>query len=77
MGEVRAEDVTVETYKRAECHLCEWTGALLNSYQEANEERLGHMDVHRLEAWLWAAGVAAGVRRLPTRWGRCAAGGGT
>lgn len=41
-----AKDVKVAKYCRAECQLCEWTGQYRNSYQDANEERLQHLEEH-------------------------------
>lgn len=49
MRQVPARAVEVAKYHRAECSLCEWTGNLLDSYQEANSERQAHLEVHRSE----------------------------
>lgn len=53
MAEIRARDVTVATYARAECQLDDWTGPYRppdgrtrTAYATANTDRLHHIEQH-------------------------------
>lgn len=47
---VRGRDVTVDKLWRASCHRpgCDWVGAEHATYQDANAERLIHLNQHIL-----------------------------
>ena len=45
---VRARDVRVDKLHRARCLRCDWIGGEHAAYQEANDERLAHLDQHTL-----------------------------
>lgn len=52
MTAVRAKSVSVEKLFRARCHVpgCGWAGAEHATYQDANDERLAHLNWHSLGA---------------------------
>ena len=52
MTEIRANAVRVDNLFRARCQLpgCGWTGGEHGAYQDANAEREGHLNWHRLGA---------------------------
>lgn len=47
---IRANAVEVAKIFQARCRLdgCDWAGELLGSYREANDDREGHLEDHRI-----------------------------